>query len=221
MLEEASPAAEGRPSIVHLYAMLAAFVGVILVLLVIQLTQSGPPREALAEAHDASEHPEIFETPLLQGLDALGPEEGSGYDVAPPPLDPETYPCSDCHEAGDEDPRPRELYEPHDAIQLDHGRKGPWCYTCHSEGNRDVLELADGTQVPFEESYGLCGQCHGPQYRDWRAGIHGRRVGRWDGEKRYLLCAHCHDPHAPRFKKLKPLPPPAPPYARYGEEDGE
>jgi hypothetical protein len=22
------------------------------------------------------------------------------------------------------------------------------------------------------------------------------------------LCAHCHDPHAPKYKKIKPEPPP-------------
>ena len=56
-----------------------------------------------------------------------------------------------------------------------------------------MLRLANGTLVPFEESYRLCGQCHGDKYRDWRAGVHGRRVGSWNGEKQYLLCVHCHD----------------------------
>jgi hypothetical protein len=39
-------------------------------------------------------------------------------------------------------------------------------------------------------------------------GIHGKRTGQWNGRKEYLLCAHCHNPHNPRFK---PLPPKAPP----------
>jgi len=29
---------------------------------------------------------------------------------------------------------------------------------------------------PVHESYRLCGQCHGTQYRDWRSGIHGKRT---------------------------------------------
>ena len=58
--------------------------------------------------------------------------------------------------------------------------------------------------MPFEESYRLCGQCHGEKYRDWRAGVHGRRVGQWNGAKRYLLCVHCHSPHQPRFKPMAP-----------------
>ena len=62
--------------------------------------------------------------------------------------------------------------------------------------------------MPFEESYRLCGQCHGEKFRDWRAGVHGRRTGYWNGHKQYLLCAHCHNPHQPRFKPLAPKPAP-------------
>ena len=43
---------------------------------------------------------------------------------------------------------------------------------------------------------------------DWRAGVHGRRSGLWNGKKSYLLCVHCHNPHSPRFKPLAPEPPP-------------
>jgi hypothetical protein len=59
--------------------------------------------------------------------------------------------------------------------------------------------------VPFTESYRLCGQCHGDKFRDWRAGIHGRRVGDWDGTKTYLLCVSCHNPHSPSFKGVKEI----------------
>jgi len=65
--------------------------------------------------------------------------------------------------------------------------------------------------IDFNESYKLCGQCHGPKLRDWEAGIHGRRTGQWNGEKEYLLCAHCHDPHSPKFPPMKPEPAPIKP----------
>jgi hypothetical protein len=68
-----------------------------------------------------------------------------------------------------------------------------------------VLRLASGATVPFTESYRLCGQCHGDKFRDWRAGIHGKRVGSWDGAKTYLLCVSCHNPHSPGFKGVKEL----------------
>jgi hypothetical protein len=60
----------------------------------------------------------------------------------------------------------------------------------------------------FEKSYLLCGQCHGTIYRDWKAGVHGKRTGQWNGRKQYRLCVHCHNPHQPKYKPLKPLPPP-------------
>ena len=86
-----------------------------------------------------------------------------------------------------------------------------WCFDCHEAEDRDQLRLINGTMVPFTESYRLCGQCHGTIYRDWRSGIHGRRTGNWDGPKTYLLCAHCHNPHHPKFEPMKPLPPPVRP----------
>jgi hypothetical protein len=41
--------------------------------------------------------------------------------------------------------------------------------------------------------------------------VHGKRSGYWNGRKSYLLCAHCHNPHQPRFKPLRPEPPPEAP----------
>ena len=76
---------------------------------------------------------------------------------------------------------------------------------------RAAIQTSLGARVPFTESWRLCGQCHGPKLRDWRVGIHGKRMGEWDGERSYLLCAHCHDPHAPRFAALPPEPPPVRP----------
>ncbi|UCH93214.1 MAG: hypothetical protein JSV88_23425 [Candidatus Aminicenantes bacterium] len=130
--------------------------------------------------------------------------------VPPPPFSEDIFPCSQCHAEQETNLQRREL-EMHEDIVLNHAEKSRWCLDCHDARNRDMLHLADGELVDFKESYWLCGQCHGPKLRDWRAGIHGRRTGSWNGQKRYLLCAHCHDPHSPRFKKLKPEPPPVKP----------
>lgn len=86
-----------------------------------------------------------------------------------------------------------------------------WCFDCHNPDNRDKLRMANGKLVSFEESYNLCGQCHGTILREWKAGLHGKRTGMWNGEKQYRLCVHCHSPHDPRFKQMKPLPPPVRP----------
>jgi hypothetical protein len=130
--------------------------------------------------------------------------------VPPPPFSEDIFPCSQCHAEQETNPQ-RRVLEMHEDIVLKHGEQNRWCLDCHDAKNRDMLHLADGGLVDFKESYRLCGQCHGPRLRDWRAGIHGRRIGSWNAQKRYLLCIHCHDPHSPKFKKLKPEPPPVKP----------
>ncbi len=131
------------------------------------------------------------------------------YFVLPPPLSEDTFPCSDCHSDLDPDPTPRVLDE-HDEIveSLDHARQQRWCLDCHNPSDRDRLRLADGDLIDFGDSYILCSQCHGTIFRDWKAGVHGKRTGYWNGRKEYRLCVHCHDPHNPRFKPIAPKPPP-------------
>ncbi len=134
-------------------------------------------------------------------------------EVPPPPFSEDIFPCSECHNGEDvvANPNRRELEDEHEDISLRHDEKNRWCLDCHDLKNRDKLHLASGELVDFNESYRLCGQCHGPKLRDWKAGIHGRRKGEWGGRKQYLLCAHCHNPHSPRFKPIKPKPPPVKP----------
>jgi hypothetical protein len=131
------------------------------------------------------------------------------YFVPPPPFTPGIFPCSQCHQGMPANRHPRKL-EMHQEIVLKHMPDG-WCFDCHNPDNRDKLRLANGKLISFEESYNLCGQCHGTILREWKAGLHGKRTGMWNGEKQYRLCVHCHWPHEPRFKQLKPLPPPARP----------
>lgn len=138
------------------------------------------------------------------------PSTAEQFQVPPPPLSEGVFPCSDCHEDLPVGPR-RKLRMAHQDIVLEHDEEHLWCLDCHSAENRDMLHLASGELVPFEESYRLCGQCHGDKYRDWRAGVHGRRTGSWLGEKQYLLCVHCHDSHSPRFKPIQPEPAPQKP----------
>jgi hypothetical protein len=118
------------------------------------------------------------------------------------------FPCNDCHSELENNTQRRELVEMHDDIIFDHDSENRWCLACHNTNDRDSLVLAGGKLLGFNESYKLCGQCHGPKYRDWKLGIHGKRTGEWNGQKQYRLCVHCHDPHSPKFKSLKPMPPP-------------
>ena len=137
--------------------------------------------------------------------------DADGSFATPPPdfRDPDMFPCSECHDEDLEaDPTRRVLEMAHEEIVLVHDEEHRWCLDCHDALNRDKLRLASGALIDFKESHRLCGQCHGAKYREWRAGIHGRRKGQWNGKKEYMLCVNCHWAHAPRFEPLKPLPPP-------------
>jgi hypothetical protein len=132
-----------------------------------------------------------------------------GIEVPPPPFTPGVFPCSDCHDPSvPVNTTRREMKTAHADIAFHHDAEHRWCLDCHSVVDRDKLHLASGELIEFTESYKLCGQCHGDKYRDWRAGVHGRRSGDWDGHKTYLLCVHCHNSHSPAFQPLKPEPPP-------------
>jgi hypothetical protein len=138
--------------------------------------------------------------------EAVGQDERP--EVPPPPFSDGIFPCSECHSQMTPNRTRRALADMHTEITLRHDEEHRWCLDCHDAEDRDWLHLASGERVPFEESYRLCGQCHGEKLRDWRAGVHGRRTGSWNGHKRYLLCAHCHNPHQPRFAAIEPMPAP-------------
>jgi len=125
------------------------------------------------------------------------------------------FPCSDCHDADWEaDDTRRDLGEPHNEIPVkfeNHDSDNRWCLDCHSAKSRDNLRLINGERVPFNEYYRVCEQCHKRVYREWKMGVHGKRTGLWNGEKQYMHCAQCHDPHNPPFKPLQPMPAPRTP----------
>ena len=125
------------------------------------------------------------------------------------------FPCNDCHSELEPNTQRRKLLEMHDDIIFDHDSENRWCLACHNTDDRDSLVLAGGNLLGFNESYKLCGQCHGPKYRDWKLGIHGKRTGEWNGQKQYRLCVHCHDPHSPKIKSVQPMPPPRRPEQIY------
>lgn len=129
--------------------------------------------------------------------------------LLPSEPDEDYFPCSDCHEDEPTDRTVRALEDEHDDLELAHGDL--WCLHCHEADDRDSLHLADDRAVDFEASWRLCTQCHGEKLDDWRAGVHGKRVGHWWGPKQYTTCVSCHAPHSPRFAPIEARPPPVPP----------
>lgn len=118
--------------------------------------------------------------------------------------------CNDCHGLfATPGERRRSLYQ-HEHIAFEHGLNDR-CFNCHDGVNRERLVLRDGTRIGFADSPMLCAQCHGTTYRDWQRGMHGKSLGSWrtSSEQRVALsCVHCHDPHAPAFDPVEPLPGP-------------
>ena len=131
------------------------------------------------------------------------------------------FDCYGCHEKG----KPPTLRydakqnlivpDEHKDIVMGHGTHGRNnnCFNCHNENNLELLQGRDGHEIKFADSPQLCGSCHGPTYRDWEAGVHGRTSGYWERTKGPIdrkLCVNCHNPHSPRFPGRKPAPGPHP-----------
>ena len=89
---------------------------------------------------------------------------------------------------------------------LEHGTL--WCLDCHLAEDRDRLHLANGAPVEFPDSWKLCTQCHGGKLEDWQAGVHGKQSGAWHGDREYVTCVVCHNPHQPKFAAREPRPAP-------------
>lgn len=101
-------------------------------------------------------------------------------------------------------------------VRIAHGEnsRNNDCFNCHDPAKLNQLVTRDGTKLKLTEATQLCASCHGPTHRDWEAGIHGRTTGAWNrvsGPVTRLDCTSCHDPHAPAFPRMIPLP--APPHA--------
>jgi hypothetical protein len=136
--------------------------------------------------------------------------------VRQPKLKPEyqtatyTYQCLECHRII---PSPQETLRQltqHTEIQLNHGINTR-CFNCHHPGNRNAFVNDFGDEIPWNQPQLLCAKCHGPVYRDWQAGSHGRINGYWDtrrGPQTKRRCIECHDPHAPSFMRMPPAPGP-------------
>jgi len=120
-----------------------------------------------------------------------------------------TYNCMECHKLFPAKWHYDRPMNEHKDITLDHGNNR-FCLNCHHPTNRNAFVDYDGSQIAQADVVLLCAKCHGPTYRDWKAGVHGRQNGFWNtdlGDKTKLRCIQCHDPHSPKFKSMQPLAP--------------
>ena len=88
---------------------------------------------------------------------------------------------------------------------LPHGHGSIWCLDCHHRTERNQLIDNFGNPISYDQPQLLCGKCHGDIFRDWRDGIHGKRIGEWQstGKKRWFVCTECHNPHNVEHGDLK------------------
>ena len=131
------------------------------------------------------------------------------------------FDCYACHEKG----KPPQLRfdtnqnlivpKEHSDVVMHHGshERNNNCFNCHNETNLELLQTRDKRELKLSDSTPLCGSCHGPTYRDWEAGVHGRTSGYWDrslGDCDRKNCVNCHNPHLPKFPGRPPAPGPHP-----------
>ncbi|HTN95215.1 MAG TPA: hypothetical protein VMJ33_11590 [Gallionella sp.] len=129
--------------------------------------------------------------------------------------------CESCHDGNivpyPKNKKPRLITMHQDivnnSLELMHGRGAIWCLDCHSAKHRNKLIDREGNEFSFNQPQKLCGSCHGENYIDWRAGIHGKRIGSWKsgGKKRWWVCTECHNPHTVQIERFNPLQPEPPP----------
>jgi hypothetical protein len=120
-----------------------------------------------------------------------------------------TYNCMECHKLFPARWHYDRPLNEHTDVRLEHGNNR-FCLNCHHATNRNAFVDYDGSEIAQADVVQLCGKCHGTTYRDWQAGVHGRRNGYWNealGERTRLRCIQCHDPHRPKFPQMKPLAP--------------
>lgn len=121
------------------------------------------------------------------------------------------YKCTECHNDFTSPQRQNAEIPEHAEInaRFDHGLN-TFCVNCHHPSDRNSYVAHDGSPIPSTEPALLCSKCHGPTYREWQVGVHGRQNGGWERdnpERRKLLCIQCHDPHFPAFAPMAPDPP--------------
>lgn len=119
--------------------------------------------------------------------------------------------CYICHMIYVPDPAVRQPQFTHKEIVMEHGGNDR-CYNCHYIRDRNKFTPDYGDGIAYHDIERLCEKCHGVIYRDWKAGTHGLRQGKWLPADRILRaefkCTQCHNPHKPVFKYADIAPTP-------------
>ena len=118
-----------------------------------------------------------------------------------------SFECSECHTVPLN--KMKDLpggKKAHWNIKMNHaGTETMNCETCHNGHDMDLLKTVTNQDVDFNLSYKVCSQCHSDQFKDWKGGAHGKRLGGWAPPRVSNTCVNCHNPHDPHIKSKWPV----------------
>jgi len=145
-----------------------------------------------------------------EGRSFILDHEGRRIQLTERELPPRWQECHLCHPAKQKEfihKKTTTLIE-HKSIRVMHGRFEIMCQHCHDVNFYNYLRSTEVGPASFENSSGVCQRCHADRYKDWREGIHGKRVGSWNEGIIQFQCIDCHSPHDVKFKKMEASPAP-------------
>jgi len=118
----------------------------------------------------------------------------------------QSYACTECHTKPLSEMQASESSKKaHWNISINHANQNTMnCITCHNGKNMDNLQSLTGNQIDFNNSYIVCSQCHQKQFKDWKGGAHGKRIGSWAPPRASMTCVNCHNPHDPHIASKWP-----------------
>ena len=90
-----------------------------------------------------------------------------------------TYQCNSCHKLFPPRETTGRSLTQHRDVVLEHGINDR-CFNCHHPDERNFFVASDGSPTAYDQPQLLCAKCHGPVYRDWLHGVHGRTNGYWN-----------------------------------------
>jgi hypothetical protein len=96
----------------------------------------------------------------------------------------------------------------HENISPTHGKRQMSCNMCHDINNHNFLIKTTRYPADFSNSSPVCAHCHNERYRDWKRGLHGKRIGGWARPLSQFNCIDCHRPHSVSFPHMESMPPP-------------
>jgi hypothetical protein len=108
-------------------------------------------------------------------------------------------------------PKAHELVRQHQDHAGKHGKGEVGCNNCHDANRSNYLRTSAEFPADFTNTSPVCERCHFEIFRDWKKGVHGKRIGHWNGEKVQSQCIDCHSPHQVTFKQMQASPPPKKP----------